>query len=116
MTGGMAVLGSAVATFALVLPSLILMIIICRLLMHYMKSPIVQSIFMGVRPAVVGLLLAATLLMMNRENFSAPADNKWQFWVSVGIFVVTFVGTKVFRINPIRMLVMAGFAGLLLLW
>ncbi len=116
MTGGMAVLGSAVATFALVLPSLILMIIICRLLMRYMKSPIVQSIFMGVRPAVVGLLLAATLLMMNRENFSAPADNKWQFWVSVGIFVVTFVGTKVFRINPIRMLVMAGFAGLLLLW
>ena len=116
MSGGMAVLGSAVATFALVLPSLILMIIICRLLMRYMKSPIVQSIFMGIRPAVVGLLLAATLLLMNRENFSTPSENGWHFWVSTGIFFVTFIGTKIFRINPIRMLLMAGFAGLLLLW
>lgn len=116
MSPAMSVLGSVVATFALVLPSLILMIVICRLLMKYMNSPIVKSIFLGVRPAVVGLLLAATLLLMNKENFSTPSDNGWQFWISVGIFFFTFVGTKVFRIHPIRLLIMAGFAGLLLLY
>lgn len=116
MGQGMAVLGSVIATLALILPSLILMIIICRLLMKYMQSSIVQSIFMGLRPAVVGLLLAATLLLMNRENFSTPSENGWQFWISVLIFLATFIGTKVFKINPLRMLVMAGFAGLLLLW
>ncbi len=116
MSPVMSVLGSVVATFALVLPSLILMIVICRLLMKYMNSPIVKSIFLGVRPAVVGLLLAATLLLMNKENFSTPSDNGWQFWISVGIFFFTFVGTKVFRIHPIRLLIMAGFAGLLLLY
>lgn len=113
---GMSVLGSTVATFALVLPSLILMILISRLFMRYMKTNTVQSIFTGLRPAVVGLLAAATLLLCTKENFSTPTENPWQFWISVFLFVATFIGTKVFKINPIKMILMAGFAGLLLLY
>ena len=108
--------GSAVATFALVLPSLILMIIISRLFMKYMKTQAVQSVFTGLRPAVVGLLAAATLLLCNRENFSTPSENPWQFWISVGLFLTTYVGTKVYKVNPIKMILMAAFAGLLLLY
>jgi len=116
MSAGMSVLGSCVATFALVLPSLILMILIARLFLKYMKTPAVQNIFNGLRPAVVGLLAAATLLLCTKENFSTPSENPWQFWISVFLFLATFVGTKVFKINPIKMIVMAGFAGLLLLY
>jgi len=110
------VFGSVVATFALVLPSLILMIIISRLFMKYMKTQTVQALFTGLRPAVVGLLAAATLLLCNRENFSTPSENPWQFWISVGLFCATYIGTKVYKINPIKMIVMAAFAGLLLLY
>lgn len=116
MSTGMSVLGSAVATFALVLPSLILMILIARLFIKYMKTPTVQNIFAGLRPAVVGLLAAATLLLCTKENFSTPSENPWQFWISVFLFLATFIGTKIFKINPIKMILMAGFAGLLLLY
>ena len=116
MSEGLAVLGSLTATFALVLPSLILMILISKLFMKYMHTPTVQSVFAGLRPAVVGLLAAATLLLCTPENFSTPKENPWQFWISVLLFMATFIGTKVFKINPIKMIVMAGFAGLLLLY
>ena len=112
----LSILGSAIATFALVLPSLILMILIAKMFLKYMNTPTVQSIFIGLRPAVVGLLAAATLLLCNKENFSTPSENAWQFWISVGLFVATFIGTKVYKINPIKMILMAGFAGLLLLY
>ena len=112
----MAVLGSCTATFALVLPSFILMILIAKMFLKYMNTPTVKSIFGGLRPAVVGLLAAATLLLCTRENFSTPLENPWQFWISVFIFLATFIGTKVFKISPIRMIVMAAFAGLLLLY
>jgi len=112
----MAILGSATATFALVLPSFILMILISRLFMKYMHTQTVESVFAGLRPAVVGLLAAATLLLCTEENFSSPSENGWQFWISVFLFVATFIGTKVFKINPIKMIVLAGFAGLLLLY
>ena len=91
---GMSMLGSLTATFALVLPSLILIILIARMFMKYMNTQTVQSIFLGLRPAVVGLLAAAALMLMTRENFSSPA----------------------MKINPIRMICYAGVAGLLLLY
>ena len=112
----MAVLGSATATFALVLPSLVLMILISRMFMKYMNTPLVQSIFKGLRPAVVGLLAAATLLLCSKENFSTPMDNPWQFFISCALLVATAFGTGYLKINPIRMICYAGFAGLILLY
>jgi len=113
--GVMAVLGSFTATFALVLPSFILMVLISKMLMKYMQTKVVQSVFIGLRPAVVGLLAAATLLLLTSDNFST-IDNPWYFFVSIGICIASFVGTFFFKVNPIRMIGFAAFAGLLLLW
>jgi chromate transporter len=112
----MAVLGSATATFALVLPSLILMILISKMFMKYMHTHTVQSVFKGLRPAVVGLLAAAALLLMTPENFSTPSVSPWQFWISVFLFSATFYGTMFMKINPIRMICYCAVAGLLLLY
>lgn len=112
----MSVVGSALATFALMLPSIILMILISRLFIKYMNTQAVQSVFAGLRPAVVGLLGAATLLLMTRENFSSPDENPWQFWISVALFAATFIWTKILKINPIRMILYSAVAGLVLLY
>lgn len=115
MGNGMAILGSVTATFALVLPSLILMVLISKLFMKYMHTSLVQSLFLGLRPAVVGLLGAATLLLMTPDNFSTPSVNLWQFCISCFLFIATFLGTKFFKINPIKMILYCGAAGWLLL-
>ena len=112
----MSVLGSLTATFALVLPSLILMIVISRMFIKYMKTQPVQSVFLGLRPAVVGLLAAATLMLMSAENFSTPSQNPWQFFISCFLFLATFVGTYFLKINPIRMIAYSAVAGLVLLY
>ena len=114
-TGNMALgmLGSFVATLSLVLPSLVLMILISKMFLKHMKSSMVQGVFKGLRPAVVGLLAAATLLLCNEENFSSPTDDTWHFAISVAIFIVTFAAIKFFRINPIKMIGVAAVAGLI---
>ena len=116
LSNTMAIFGSITATFALVLPSLILMLLISNMFLKYMKTPAVQSIFMGLRPVVVGLLAAATLLLCNAENFSLPSINVWQFSISIGLFIATFIGTMWLKINPIRMICYAAVAGMLLLY
>ncbi len=116
MGTGMAILGSTIATLALILPSLILMILIAKVLMRYMNTPIVQSIFFVLRLAVVGLLAAATLLLCTPENFNTPSVSPWHFWISVALFIASFVGTKWVKVNPIHMILFAAFAGLLLLY
>jgi chromate transporter len=112
----MSIIGSATATFALVLPSLILMILISKMFMKYMHHRSVESVFMGLRPAVVGLLAAATLLLMTPDNFSTPMEDPWQFGISCFLFVAAFVGVKFIGINPIRMICYCAAAGLVLLY
>ena len=116
LSNTMAIFGSITATSALVLPSLILMLLISKMFLKYMKTPAVQSIFMGLRPVVVGLLAAATLLLCNAENFSLPSINVWQFSISIGLFIATFIGTMWLKITPIRMICYAAVAGMLLLY
>ena len=111
-----AILGSAVATFALVLPSLILMILISKMFMKYMHTRSVESIFKGLRPAVVGLLAAATLLLCTADNFSSPKEDVWQFFVSCFLFISAFIGVLFIKINPIRMILYCAIAGLVLLY
>ena len=111
---GLAVLGSVTATGALVLPSFILMLLISKMFLKYMNTRTMSTIFMGLRPAVVGLLAAATLLLCNTDNF--PTDSAWNFSISIAIFIATMVGVKILNINPITMIVYAAFAGLLLLY
>jgi chromate transporter len=116
MGDGLAIFGSVTATFALVLPSMILMILICRMFLKYMHTTEVQSVFRCLRPAVVGLLAAACLLLMTEDNFSSPMKDSWHFWISVFLFVAAFIGVKFVKINPIRMIVYSALAGLLLLY
>ena len=116
MGEALAVLGSFTATFALVLPSFVLMVLISKMFMKYMNTPVVQSIFIGLRPTVVGLLAAATLLLLTKENFGSFSESPWQFCISIALFAATFVGTYFMKINPIKMICLAAFAGLVLLY
>ena len=64
------IFGSFIATFAVVLPSFVLMLLISKFLMKYRNHPSVENVFSALRPAVVGLLLSAALLLMNAEMMS----------------------------------------------
>lgn len=111
---GMGILGSFIATFAVVLPSFILMLTISKFFLKYQKHPAVEAVFSGLRPAVVGLLASASLVLMNAENFSSPDTDMRAFVISVVIFLIAFVGTRRYKANPILMIIACGLAGLLL--
>ena len=51
--------GAVLATFALVLPAFLIMLVLARLLMQYKNNQTVEDIFAGIRPAVAGLILFA---------------------------------------------------------
>ena len=106
--------GSIVATFAVVFPSFILMLTISKFFLKYQKHPSVEAVFSGLRPAVVGLLASAALVLMNSENFSSPKEDIYSFVISCLIFLVAFIGTKKYKLNPIGMIVACGIAGLIL--
>ena len=99
------ILGSAIATFAVCLPSLILASLAARFIYKFRDNKYVDAAFKGLRPAVVGLILAAGLTLINHDNFTD--------YISVIIFAVVAV-CSYFKVNPIFLLMLSGIAGYLI--
>ena len=110
----MGIVGSLVATVAVVLPSFLLVLLVLKVLNRYREHHVTKTIFHALRPTVVGLLLAAVLVLLTKENFSRPAEDMWQFSVSIFLCVAAFVGTFFYKVHPIRIIVLSGLAGLVL--
>ncbi len=68
-TASGSVLGAMVATFAIVLPSFLIMLVLCRLYIRLKGNVYIEGAFVGLRPVVVGLIASAALLLMNNDNF-----------------------------------------------
>lgn len=85
-----------------------------QILSEISEAPAVEAVFSGLRPAVVGLLASAALVLMNTENFSSPQEDIYSFIISIIIFLAAFIGTRKYKVNPILMIIVCGIAGLIL--
>jgi chromate transporter len=98
--------GSIVATFAVCLPSFIIVLLIAKSYRKFRSNRWVENAFKGLRPATVGLIAAAALLLMNKDNF--------EDYRSILLFVVAFILAKYIKIHPILLIVLAAISGLFL--
>lgn len=64
------ILGSALATLGVVLPSFIIILIIAALIRNLLKYKGVQAFLGGIRPCVVGLILATAFTMLMSTLFA----------------------------------------------
>lgn len=114
------VLGSFCSTFAVVLPSFIIMMVFVKMYARLSSNGIFKGVMTGLRPAVVGLIGAAALIMIFRfsiedgsVSFGILHENfpDWKSWL---IFAAAFAASMWTKVSPILVIVLAGIAGLIL--
>ena len=97
--------GATVATFAVVLPSFIVITCIVIFLNRYKKSPYIDWIFKGIRPMVLGFIGAAGITVSKNGIVDVRS-----FLIALFVFyIVTFK-----KINPILGIVIAGIVGIVI--
>lgn len=94
--------GSVVCTLAVSLPSVVLMTLICRFFFAFRHNFYLESALKGLKPAIIGLIAAAALLLINERNFT-----DYKSWI---IFGMVFIAS-LRKIDPILLIVLAGLAG-----
>jgi chromate transporter len=102
------ILGSAVATISLVLPSFIIMMLLIAFMAKKKDNRYIDSVMRILRPVVIGLIAAAALLLITEETFGAGYSD----WIAWLIFAGAFIVTKWFRLSPILMILFAAIIGL----
>lgn len=104
-------LGSIICTIVVVIPSFLLVAYTSHLIARHKESAIIQGIFAGLRPVVVGLIASAALLLMNSANFGTDT---YQLVWSIILCAAAFCAVYFTKIHPIAIIVMAGVAGLII--
>ena len=114
------IFGALFATFALVLPSFIIVSLIARVLAKYRSNRLVSELFLTLRPAVTGLIAAAAWSVLQAALLKGTlAGGFFQAfdWRSVALFAVLlgllFV-PKVKNLHPVFFFLAGGIAGALL--
>ena len=107
-----AVLRSVLASLSIIWLPFILMLLISHYLITHKDSKIVKDVFAALRPAIIGLIGAAALLLMNRDNFNSPQESPWLWSLSVVMFALAFYFTRYRKTNPILILLVSGIVGL----
>lgn len=113
-------IGGVAATVSLVAPSIIVVCIIARMLEKFRDSKVVKGIFEGLRPAVVGFIIAAALsiyisALLQVDVWQATGSIADLFrWKAVLLFAVLLALYKwKDSLHPIVIIVIAGACGIL---
>ena len=100
------VLGSFTATFAVVLPSFIIVLGLCKVYEKWKTHYMFQGILNGLKPATLGLIGTAALGLATPENFID--------WKSFVICILAFIALYFKKVGPFAIIGIGALAGLLI--
>lgn len=114
--------GSLVATLGVVTPAFLIILLISALVSNLLRFAGVKAFLDGIRPCVIGLILATaiTMLLGNLLNFSAISDTITPDIKSIIIFSVIAASAFGYKLwkkrapSPILLIVLSGILGVVL--
>ncbi len=96
--------GSIICATGTILPSFLIILGIALFFQAFRENETIESIFKGIRPAVVALIAAPTFKMAKSAKIS---------WSNVWIPIVSALLIWLFGVSPVYIIILAGVAGYL---
>ena len=104
------ILGSVVATVAVCLPALTLMMLITHYFLRLSGNRYIQGVVGGMRPVVVGMIASAALLLIFPHTAEGRSFIDGWSWAIFGVAVLLSAR----KVNPILIIVGAAVAGVVI--
>lgn len=114
------VLGALFASIGVILPGFIIIFIVAKFLHHFNEKPIVKAVFIGLRAAVIGLILTAivNVAMVSIVDVQAYKEtNEFLSLVdakSLILFAISLYAVLRYKKHPIYYIVTAGIIGIII--
>ena len=110
--------GALIATTAVVLPSFLFILLIMALLKKLLKNPYLQAILRGMKPCIIGIILATGLYMILRTCFgsvSNPSTDTTAILLTAVLSAAYFGSGKLMKkgLSPIALIGISAIMGIL---
>lgn len=105
--------GALIATFGCILPSCFIVSLLAYIYYKYKNVSALQNVLSSLRPAVVALIAAAGLSILQLVAFSGKAVSLVNVnWIGLVIFAAAFFVLRKFKWNPILVMTLCGVTNL----
>ena len=109
-------LGAAIATLAVVLPSFLIILLVTALLKTALKNRYVQAVLRGLKPCVIGIVLATGIYMIFGNCFGSVSALRFNLRAVIvtAVLVASIFGYKRVakkKLSPILLIVIAAVTG-----
>ena len=111
--------GAVIATLAVVLPSFIIILLVTALLKTVLKNKYVQAVLRGLKPCVIGIVLATGIYMVMGNCFGTVSPlnvNIYAVIITSVLFASKFAYKKLTKKNlsPIMLIVLSAAVGIVI--
>lgn len=109
--------GALISTLGCILPSIIIVLTLSYVYYRFRGLSFVQGVLAGLRPAVVAMIASAGISLLLLSLFGQkviPPDISSLNLISLGIFLLCFVILRIWKVNPIWMILSGGVLGIIL--
>ncbi len=109
------IFGALLATTALVLPSLVIIMIIAKFLQKFRQNSLVEKTFFCLRPATIGLLIVSLIAMITPLMFNITGVGFFEIFnlKAIILFGVLLFGIMKFKKHPIVYILIGAVAGII---
>lgn len=104
------ILGSALATLAVCLPSLTVMLLLTRFFLRLRGNRLLSGAMSGMKPVVIGMIASAALLLMFPASHEGESFIDGWSWAIFGLCVAA----SLLKVNPIVQILLSAVAGILI--
>lgn len=104
-------LGAIIATLAVVLPSFIIILLVVTLFSKVLKHPISKKMLQGIKPAMVGIIIATGLNMLLKQTILNQFNIKAIF-IALMLIICKYVFKN--KISSISLIVLSAIFGILI--
>jgi len=107
------ILGSLMATTAVVIPSFVIMLLITAVLKHAIKHPAVQAVLQGMKPCIIGIILATGLYMMVSHCFAGNGVDIRALLITAVLAIILYIlpKVKIKKPSPILLIILSACLG-----
>ena len=111
-------LGAFIATFAVVLPAFLIIIIIMSLLKNSWENRYVQAILRGMKPSIIGIVLGIGFYMVfkNCNIVMNSIGINYRLLIMTFVLLVIYYGSRKFlkkKLTPIHLIVISAVTGII---
>jgi len=110
-------IGAVLATLGVVLPSFVIILVLTALLKTFLKNPYVQAVIHGIKPCIIGIVLATGVYMIYKNCFLKTgtfAPDYMTIALTLALFMVSYMYKRLKKkpLSPIMLIIVSAVMGI----